>query len=450
MIRTLFRTKKLRKILFVFTGLVFFTHLYPQNPDTLNGRNLYNPETLRPKDSTTVPASQPLQSKHVRDSLKAREKFVRDSIDIRLKFIRDSIDARLKFIQDSIVAREKFVRDSLIRRQQIIDSLTFLKNELPALIDASLRTIKEDIIIYTDKIRIAGDSTLSNYTYRILPFDLTLPFVPWESTINLSDNPVRIVVDTMKHKIASIKTPFINCSFKYGRNKNILRINEAGSILNKRTEKFYKSPIDSVFFDRQGRVVKIKQYIQFYSVTNNYQRGAPLFLHLSQVKQFEYGADNLISRQEVVTFCDRWSNRDENKVCNIITYTLSKQGNNYILTRRNDPVNDYSDGSFTFEFDNSKNLKSVSFKNVKNSSDWKCFVEINDDGNVSRYVRQNKGIVRQTLLINYYLDDPDAKHKVETITCTFEEDGISYYQKNNTTDKVRYRDKMTGEWSKWQ
>lgn len=451
MIRTKFINHNLRKLLFVIVGVISFTHLYAQStPYTLKGRNIYNPELLKPKDTTLRPDSLDVQSQFSRDSIEAREKFIQDSIETRLLFIRDSIEARLKFIRDSVEARQKFIRDSIIRRQRIIDSLTFLKTELPALIDASLRTVKEQIIVYNDKIRIIGDSTLSNYTCRILPFNLALPYVPWKATLNLSDKPIKFDVDTIKHKIVSMKTPFINCSFIYGKHDNILIIKGKGTILNKRSTKFYKAPIDSVFYDRRGMVVKIKRYIQFYSVTNNYQRGTPLFLHLSQVKQFEYNANKVLTKQRVVSFCDRWSAQDEKKVCNILTYSLALQGKTYILTRRNDPVNDYSDGSFAFEFDAGDNLKSVSFKNVKNSEDWKCFIEVNEAGNVSRYVHQNKGIVRQTLLVNYYLDDPRAKHKVETVTCTFEDDGISYYQKNNTTGKTRIRNKMTGAWGPWQ
>ena len=451
----------MRKTILIFAGLVFFAYLYSQDPGKPDNRYIYNPQTLRPKDTTYAPDTRPVHSKHIRDSLKARDKFindsirarekiVRDSIEARLQFIRDSIEARLQFIRDSLEARRIFVRDSILRRQRIIDSLTFLKNELPPLIESALRAVTDDIIIYTGKVNIVGDSILSNYTYRILPFNLTLPFRPWESVLNLSDNPIKFAVDTVRHKIISMKTPFISCSFIYGRNKNILRINESGSILNKRSARLYKAPIDSVFFDNRGRIVKIKRYIQYYQVTANYQRGAPLFLHLSEVRQFEYNAGNLIARQQTVSFCDRWSAQDERKVCNIINYTLNRQGNTYILARRNDPVNDYSDGTFNFEFDSRNNLKSVSFKNVKNSEDWKCFVEVNKEGYVSRYVRQNKGFVHQTLLINYYLNDPYAKHKYETITCTFEDDGVSYYQRNNTTGKERFRDKMTGEWSPWQ
>jgi hypothetical protein len=205
-----------------------------------------------------------------------------------------------------------------------------------------------------------------------------------------------------------------------------------------------------VFFDRLGRVSKIKQYIQFYQVTGNYKRGAPLFIHLSKVKQFEYTADNRMTKYRIISFCDRWSAQDENKVCNIVTYTLNIQGKTYILTLQNDPVNEYADGTFTYEFDNQYNLKSVSFNNTKNSENWKTYIELNEAGNVSRYVYQTKGVEHKTLLVNYYLDDPKAKHKVETITCIFEDDGVSYYQKNNTTGKSRVRDRLTGEWGPWE
>jgi hypothetical protein len=395
----------LRTLLLVFAGCIVFTPLYSQNiPDTLKGRNIYNPEILRPKDTIFK-----------RDTLDAMTQQIRDSIDARLKFIQDSIEARLKFIQDSIEAREKFIRDSIQRRQRILDSLNFLKAELPGLIDASLKTFIEDIIIYNDQLKIIGDSTLSDYTCRI-----------------------------------SIKSPFFNCSFSYRKKDNIVIIKEQSAVLNNREGKFYSEPFDSVFFDRRARVVKIKRYIQFYQVTGNYQKGAHLFTHLSRVKQFEYIADNLISRYQVVNLCDRWSNKDEKKVCNIITYTLKMQGKTYILTRHNDPVNEFASGTFTFDFDNLNNLKTVSFKNIKNTEDWKCFIDLNNNGNVIRYAYQNKGIVSRAFIINYYLDVPGARHKVETISCTYEDDGVSYYQRNNTTGKSRIRNRLTGEWGPWQ
>jgi hypothetical protein len=430
----------LRTVLFILAGFIAFAQLYSQNtPDTLKGKNIYNPDLLRPKDTTFT-----------EDSLDVMIQQIRDSIQARLKFIQDSIEARLKFIQDSIEAREKFIRDSIQRRQRILDSLNFLKAELPKLIDASLKTFIEDIIIDNDKLKIIGDSILSDYTCRILPFKLNQPFKPWKLTLNLSDNPVKINVDTIRHKIISIKSPIFNCSFNYRKQNNIVIIKEQSTVLNNRSGKFYSEPFDSVLFDRRGRVVKIKRYIQFYQVTGNYQRGAPLFVHLSRVKQFEYNTDNLVSGYQVVNFCDRWSKEDENKVCNIITYNLTMQGKEYILTCHNDPVNEFASGTFRFEFDNMCNLKSVSFKNIKNTEDWKCYIDLNNDGNVIRYAYENKGIVSNAFIINYYLDVPGARHKVETISCTYEDDGVSYYQRNNTTGKSRIRNRLTGEWGPWQ
>jgi hypothetical protein len=417
------------RILLLIIGIIFFTHIYAQNTsDTLKGRNLYQPKGSIQNDTISVP----------------------DSQEIQAQFIRDSIEARLRFIADSIEAREIFVRDSIIRRQRILDSLIFLKTELPRLIEASLKTVTEQIIVYSNEIKIIGDSTLSNYTCRILPFSVDQPFTPWMLTLNLSDNPIKISINTNTRKVTSIHSPLIDCSLEYGTRNNILRITGQSTILNKSSGKLYKVPIDSVFFDNRGRVINIKRYIQFYRVVNNYQKGSPLFIHLSQVKKFEYTADNLITKYQIVNFCDRWSEQDERKVCKIVNYALNMQGKTYILTRQNDPANNYSDGTFNFEFDNQYNLASVAFNNINKSENWKCIIELNEAGNVSRYVYQNNGVVRKTLLVNYYLNDSKAKYKAETITCTFEDDGNSYYQKNNTTNKVRVRDKMTGEWGAWK
>ena len=82
----------------------------------------------------------------------------------------------------------------------------------------------------------------------------------------------------------------MNCSFAYGKHGDVLVVSELSIIQNDRSGHFYKTPVDSVFFDRNKRVVKIKRYVQFYGVVSNSQRGAPLFLNLLQVKQFEYGA----------------------------------------------------------------------------------------------------------------------------------------------------------------
>ena len=407
--------------------------------DTVRDIRLYRPPAEELQDTISVS-----------DSLDLRQQYIRDSIDARQQFLRDSIEARLQFIQDSIIAREIFIRDSILRRQRILDSLDFLKSRLPVLLDASLRTLLEDIIINQGKIEIVGDSVLSDYTYRVLPFDLTKPYAPWKGVLNLSDNPIKINVDTISDRIISIQAPSFACSFNNGATSDVLRINEPGMVKQGREGSFYKVPIDSVFFDRQGRIVKIKRYIHFHRVVNNYQKGAPLFIHLSQVKQYEYNAYNQMTRFQVVNFCDRWSESQERKVCYIITYSLKINGKTYILTRQNDPSNEYSDGTFTCEFDDDYNLKSLAFRNTSETENWKTFVELNDAGHVSRYLYQINGKIRQSLDVLYHLDDPGASHQIEFITNMFEDDGICYHQKNNTTGKSRSRDKLTGEWGPWR
>ena len=417
-----------------------FTGLEAQvTEDTVRDIRLYRPPADEPKD--TIPLS---------DSLDLDSQYIRDSIEARQQFLRDSIEARLKFIQDSIIAREIFVRDSILRRQRIMDSLNFLKSRLPGLLDASLRTLKEDIIISHEEIEIVGDSVLSDYTYRTLPFDLTKPYTPWKGILNLSDNPIKINVDKTGKRIISIQAPSFACSFSYGAASDVLRINEPGMIKQGREGKFYKVPIDSVFFDRQGRIVKIKRYVHFHRVVNNYQKGAPLFIHLSQVKQYEYNAYNQMTRFQVVHFCDRSSEPEEKKVCYIITYSLKTHGKTYILTRQNDPSNDFSDGTFTCEFDDDDNLKSLAFRNTSESENWKTFIELNEAGHVSRYLYQINGTIRQSMDVIYHPDDPGARNKIELIANTFEDDGICYHQKNNTTGKIRTRDKLTGEWGPWR
>jgi hypothetical protein len=436
-------------------GIVVFLVFFPVHaqviPDTLNGRNIYNPHRLKPQDTSAIIQNKPeIQEQIHHDNLNPGISLNRDSIEARERFIKDSIEARQKFIQDSLIAREKFIKDSIQRRQRILDSLNFLQAELPRLFDATLKSETEDIIVYHTDIKITGDSTLSNYSYRILPFGLNKPFTPWVSTINLSNNTVKIGMDKTDRRIISINSPIINCTYNYGNQKNLIVINEKSIIIKNRSGEFFKEPIDSVFFNRYRKITKIKRYVRLSRVSGNYQRGAVLLTYLSQVKQFDYNAVNQISGYQVVNFCERSSVKDPNKVCYIVTYTLATQNKTYVLTRRNDPVNNYSDGSFTFEFDDNNNLKSVSFKNVSNTEDWKTIVELNKDGNVNNYYYQIKGKIDHSLLFKYNLDDPTAKYKVESITCTFQSDGLSYYQKNNTTGKSRVRNKMTLEWSPWE
>lgn len=395
--------------------------------DSLNGRNLYRPGSIDIQN----------------DSVNT------DSLNARAEFIRDSLAVRLAFIQDSIIAREKFVHDSIQRRKEILDSVTFLKNELPRLLDASLKIISDNIIVNNSKIDIIGDSVLTNYTWIILPFGLDQPFVPWKSTFNLSNKPIKFTIDTINKKITSMQTHLFNNTFVYNQRGKNIRIDGQGNIISNKQGQFYKLPLDSIFFDARNRVTTIKRYIQLYQ-SINFKKGNLILSYMYQVKQFEYDAADLFTKYKIVNFCERWAAHDPNKVCSIINYAITKQGNNISVARNNDPANQYSDGVFIYEFDQDYTLKNVSFSNQSKSEDWKTIVELNEAGNVSRYVYQNKGIVRRTLLINYYLDDPKAKHKFETITCTFEEDGISYYQVNNTTGKSRVREKMTLEWGPWK
>jgi hypothetical protein len=418
----------MKTILILILAYCFLPGLEAQNnPVSMQGRNIYKPGNSQVEPSTTT----------------------NDSIDARQQFINDSVAARLVYVQDSILAREKFVRDSIQRRKEIVDSLNFLKTELPVLLDASLKTFTDQIIVINSKVQIVGDSTLSNYSWVWLPLSLDQPFVPWKSKFNLSDKPIKLSFDTINKKITSIETSLFNSFFVYNPKNKILRINEPNNVISNKYGKFYKVTFDSVFFDTRGRVINIKRYIQLYQ-TVNYQKGALILSYMFQAKQFEYGATDQYTKYKIVNFCDRWTVQDPNKVCSIINYGIANQGKSIIMNRNNDPANVYSDGTFNFEFEGDYILKSVSFNNQTKSEDWKIFVELNEIGNASRYVYQTKGVVHRTLLVNYFLDDPKAKNKVETITCTFEDDGISYYQINNTTGKSRTRDKFTGEWGPWK
>jgi len=66
------------------------------------------------------------------------------------------------------------------------------------------------------------------------------------------------------------------------------------------------------------------------------------------------------------------------------------------------------------------------------------------------YFDKVNGVLKQSLCMIYHTDDPNAKYPVENITTVFEDDGVSYYQKNNTTGQIRTRDRMTLEWSSWK
>jgi len=419
----LFSKNRLTGVVLILIKTIFITSIYAQQVDTLIGKNLYNPQRLGVED--TIPAS----------ILTVKQ----------AQAIADSIESRAQFVRDSLIAREQFVKDSIQHRQRIMDSLTYLQKELPALLEAYFRSVKEDIILRVGKITIVGDSVLSDYEYLMLPFSTTQPYTPWRASLALTDKSVKFYIDKKTKRISSIQAPFMRCSFAYGDHDNLLVINDRSIVQNHYSDKFYKTPVDSVFFDRNKRVIKIKRYIQFYSVINNNQQGAPLFLYLSQVLQYEYGPDNQLTQYKIVKFCERWKVYEPAKVCSILTYTFIKQDNTYLLTRRNDPANSYSDGTYAFVFDGDENLKSISFKNMAKTEGWERTIELNKDGNVNCYFDKTNDIIHQSQCMIYHDKEPNAKYPVETITTTFEKNGISYYQKNNNTGKSRTRDKMTLE-----
>lgn len=428
----------------IFVLLVLPVFLLAQEtPDKQQANHLY-----RPADTTRNLMDTIRTMYQTGDTLTQEQ---RDSIAIREKYIQDSITARLKFIQDSIIAREIFVRDSIARRKRILDSVTFLKNELPKLLEASVRVMSEEIVIHNTPIKIIGDSILTDYTFAYLIFGFNKPYIPWKTTINLSDNPAVIKKDSDGEKIASIKTPFFYHFYKYNRNKNAIQIRSKSALVQKNNQKYFRAPLDSVFFDSKGRVVKIKKYNQYYLATANLRQGALKYTDLAWAIQYKYDYNNNISNCEVVKFCERGTvNKSPDQVCSIVNYAVSQKGLEYTVKRNNDPPNSYSDGTFVFTYSPDYTLKSTSFNNVSNQENWITYIETNEMGWVSRYVYKNNGKVRKTLLVNYYHDNPRAKNKFETVSCVFEDDGISYQQINNTTKKMRIRDKLTMEWSDWK
>lgn len=431
---------KIKMLLIVITTVILCLDadlITAQQPDSSDEKqNVYRPYSQRMRYEDSLNA----------DTLKP-ELLETDTVHMVDQHVLDSIAAREQFVRDSLIAREQFVRDSLIRQQEIIDSLNFLVRELPNLIQASVSVLNDNIVLTSTNLEIIGDSTLNNFEYTSLPNRFNEPYNPWQSTINLSTKPAEI--DIINEVITHINAPGINDTYKYARSSDAIIVTRQGMFASKYSKKYYKEPVDSVFFDKTNHISTVKRYYVIYEAKDNFQLGAVLFNFLYQVKQYTYTGETL-SSLKIIKFCDRWEKADPQKVCNISNYTITKQGYSFVVNRSNDPENVYSDGTYKYEFDNLYNLKNVTFRNAKNTENWKTFIELNDDGFVSRYVYQENGIVNRTLLVNYYHNNPKAKHNVETVTCTFEDDGISYYQRNNTTEKSRVRDRMTGEWSDWE
>lgn len=407
-----------QKIIITFLGLLIFSQVSAQiEPDTTQTSKEQNPDLIIQNDTTSA--------------------------------VSDSIALRQAFIRDSLIAREAFVADSLQHRKLVLDSVSFLKQKLPKLIAAALKSSREEIIIYTDPVNIIGDSMLSNFTYRILAQKIDKPYAPWRSTIKLSGNSLKIKVDTVNKTISALRLPGLNYSFNYGPQKNIIVLNGRSAILRKKTGNYYKSPIDSVFFDRKGQVRKVKKYARIFEATKNYRKGALLYTDIEQVKEFTYFPDKVLSSYRLVNYCGRETGKEKNGICHSVSYTVSRQARNFTIVKKNEPKNVYSDGTFTYEFNRNFDMKRMEFTNGNNSINRNCIIELNKDRYVSRYLYEKNGRINKTILVNYN-DKPDAKHKVETVVCYFEDDGISYYQKNTTTGKSRTRNKLTMIWNPWK
>jgi hypothetical protein len=231
--------------------------------------------------------------------------------------------------------------------------------------------------------------------------------------------------------------------------ENLLVIYHPVSIQKNSRGNFYKIPLDSVFYTRTGRIGKIKSYVIFHNLVNENQKGQLLFTNANLVKLFTYDpAGNPLTLQ-LVRFCERWKAYEVNKVCSIINYSFSRSGNLITLVRRNDPVNTYSDGTYTFTLTENDDPASIAFVNSANTESWERTIEMNKNGYVSCYIDKSKGLIYQSLCMIYH-PEPGAKFPVEVISTSFEKDGISYLQKNITTGKVRTRDRMTLEWSGWK
>ena len=434
----------LRKIIIVFLSILSFSQAFAQvNPDSTKKAENQNPVIIILNDST----------KTFSDTTQINDQTITDSLAAREQFIRDSIFAREQFIRDSLLAREQFVKDSLYHRKLILDSVTFLKQNLPQLVDAALRLINEEIIIFTKPVYIIGDSTLSDFKYVVLAQKTDDPYAPWRKTVELSGNSFKVKVDTINKKIISIRTPEINYSFDYDDVKKVIRINGRSTVTRKHDgyvyKNYYKTPIDSVFFDSKGRVIKIKKYTQYFEATEKFKKGGFLFTDLELVKEFRYFPDGILSMYRERNYCGRWSGKEKNELCHTVTYTITRQGQKFIVQKKHEPKNNFSDATIIFEFDNHFDMKSIEFKNSAKALSKKCIIELNEDRNVSRYLYEKDGKINRTILIHYN-DNPNAKYKVEKIVCYFEDDGISYYQKNVTTGKSRRRDKLTLEWSPWK
>lgn len=415
-------------LFFVLAFTLYWPAVHAQESDTSG--TVEQPYIYRPSVFRTIVADSTEQNT---DSVMNE---IGQGIDSTYFFQQQAIDSAL---------RAAFVKDSLLKRQAEIDSLQNLQRELPLLVKASLYTFTDNLIVADGQANIQGDTSLTDYCATVLPFRFSDPFQPWKLVVPLSEG-VQISSGNQPFKIKSLKTPDFQHFYSYNPNDKVVVIRQQAVLARHNDANYFKSPVDSVFLNERHQLVKVKRYFEVYAASSSFQREAFLFNQLWQVKQYIYSGNELAS-YELVKLCERWSAKEEEKVCLITSYTVKKTGYAYELVRSNNPPNEYTEGTYTYDFDDAGNLRAGSFRSNSGAENWKTFVELNEEGNVSRYVYQDKGEVSQTLLINY---TPGAPEKVEIISCTFEDDGVSYYQHNTTTGKGRTRDRLTMEWGPWE
>lgn len=354
----------------------------------------------------------------------------------------DSIKTELQTLKDSL-NREQLRIDSIKRITKIKDSINLLKNKLQFILECYFKTNHENIPISNVTILTSADTAILKAEYFLLPFNLNQPYKPWKYELNLLNNNFKITYDD-DYQIIKINSNVINIDIGY--HKNIVVIKDMHSILNNKYGSYYKVPVDSVFLDNNKKIIKIKKYVHFYKLIKNSEKGDYLFTNTIYIKQFFYNQVNNLSKIQVVNFSDRWYNYENQKITSIINYEIFKNNNIYILSRKSDPENNYADGKYTYEFDQSINLVKVDYTNEFTSENWHKEIELNNEGFVHCYYDYIKNKLKQSLCILYNY----SKNTYETITTVFEDDGISYFQRNNTTGKIRRRNRLTLEWGPWE
>jgi len=351
-------------------------------------------------------------------------------------------NSNIKQLNDSL-SKIQYIADSTIRINKIKDSINILKTQLAFILECYFKTNNENIPISKVYIQTQGDTILHKAGYYVLPFNLDQPYKPWIYEINLINDDLKVFYND-ENQIVKITSKTININIEW--HNNFLLIKNIHSILQNKYGNYYKIPIDSIFFDNNKNIIKIKKCVSFYNLINNLQKGNFLFTNTILIKQYFYQKDDIIYKLQIVNFSNRWYTYENQKVTSIIEYDIIKNNNIYTLTQKTDPVNNYADGKYIFEFDNLMNLKYINYYNNYTSEICRKEIELNKEGYVHCYYDYINEKLKQSLCIIYNY----TKNSYETITTIFENDGISYYQRNNTTGKVRHRNRLTLEWGQWE